>query len=352
MTTSAIPWCKRHVALIAVAAIAALFAGCGTPPKGAGQGAAPQDLAAEAQARSDEARLQNLNRQLAMAAVAQAPDPSRHDYRLGPDDVIKIEAPQAPEINGLKVRITGPGTATLPLVGEMQLGGLTTRDAENLLVERLGKYIHTPQVAIFVDEYASQEITVNGAVARPGVIKVQRPRTLFEVLSLAGGLKGNASTKVSVVTDLEQPETGQRGTRRFIVDLNDLVNESEVQSLVLGGGDSVFVHEAGIFFVDGAVAKPGSFGLKPDMTVLKAIAVAGGAKWEAKENQVRVIRRDGTGTPQEMMVDVAAVRDKRQPDMLLRDGDVVIVDTHEVRKNAVIVWNQAFRVLAVSRWYL
>jgi polysaccharide export outer membrane protein len=122
-------------------------------------------------------------------------------------------------------------------------------------------------------------------------------------------------------------------------------------ALVLRGGDSVYVPEAGVFFVDGAGARPGSFPLRPDMTVLKAIAVAGGTDWAAIENKVRVIRRDGSAVPREIPVDLEAVRDRGAEDMLLRDGDVVVVDTNQAKRGAVVMWNQTLRVLSLGVIY-
>ncbi|MFB1488254.1 MULTISPECIES: polysaccharide biosynthesis/export family protein [unclassified Thiocapsa] len=323
--------------------------GCASPRSDGSDAAAAGSIAAEAQARADQARVMDLNRQLTLAATSQSSNLSSHDYRLGPGDVIKIEAPQAPEINSLSVRITGPGTVNLPLVGEIRLGGLTTAQAEQSLMQHLSKYIHSPQVAIFINEYASQEVT--GAVARPGVYPMQRPRTLFEVLSMAGGLSPNAGSTVSLRTGVPDPETGQVATHNLIVDLRDLVKDPSAQALALRGGDSVYVPEAGVFFVEGAVGKSGSYPLRPDMTVLKAIVVAGGTDWTSVEKNIRVIRHDGSGSPREIPVDLVAIRDLGQEDMRLQDGDVVVVDTNYAKKGAVVMWNQALRVLSLGILY-
>jgi polysaccharide export outer membrane protein len=347
----------RALLLVLLTAVAS---GCTAPTTQGGDadgsvvsGAAGVDdsLAAQAQARRDEAEVRELNRQLGLMATATAPNLSNHDYRLGPGDVVKIEAPQAPELNGLTVRISGPGTVNLPLVGDVRLGGLTTGEGEQALAQRLARYVHRPQVSLFVSEFASQEINVTGAVSRPGVIAIQRPRSLFEVLSMAGGLSSNAGSTVNVQTAVSDPGTGQAVRHNLIVDLKDLMTDPNANALVLRGGDSVYVPEAGVFFVDGAVARPGSFPLRPDMTVLKAIAVAGGTDWAAIENNVRVIRRDGSAVPREIPVDLEAVRDRGAEDMLLQDGDVVVVDTNQAKRGAVILYNQTLRLLSLGVIY-
>jgi polysaccharide export outer membrane protein len=351
---------RRALALVLLILLSAITSGCAVPTKDgadangsvvSGANGVDASLAAEAQARRDEAEVRELNRQLGMRATAAPANLTDHDYRLGPGDVVKIEAPQAPEINGLSVRISGPGTVNLPLVGEMRLGGLTTSEGEQALAQHLGRYIHTPQVSLFVSEFASQEITVTGAVASPGVIPIQRPRSLFEILSMAGGLAANAGSTVNVQTQAPDPVTGQQVRHNLIVDLRDLVTDPNATALVLRGGDSVYVPEAGVFFVDGAVARPGSYPLRPEMTVLKAIAVAGGTDWAAVEDNVRVIRRDGSLVPREIPVDLESVRDRGAEDMVLQDGDVVVVDTNQAKRGAVVMWDQTLRVLSLGVLY-
>lgn len=168
---------------------------------------------------------------------------------------------------------------------------------------------------------------------------------------MAGGLSPRAGSTITVRTGVPDPQTGQVTQSTLVVDLRDLVKNPSAQALALRGGDSVFVPEAGTFFVEGAVDKPGSFPLQPDMTVLKAVAVAGGTKWEASDNKVRIIRRDGTGMPKEMFVDLAAVKERGQTDLRIEDGDVVVVDTNKLKKGTVVVWDTTFQVLTLGRWY-
>jgi len=341
--------------LASLTVVVALLFGCAGSSNqrvdAAGAAGGYTELTPEARARADQARVLDLNRQLTAAGAETRTEPASYDYRLGPGDVVKIEAPQVPEINDLSVRIAGPGTVSVPLLGELKLGGLTTRDAERLLVQRLDKYVHNPQATLFISEYASQEITVTGAVAKPGVYPIQRPHTLVEVLSMVGGLTANAGSLVDVRTQVPIGEPGQGGTHRLLVDLTDLVKNPNAQALVLHGGDTVYVPEAGVFFVEGAVAKPGSYPLRPGITVLKAVTVAGGTNWEAVQDKVRVIRHDEIGVPRELDIDLAAVRDRGAPDMLLEDGDVVVVDTNSVKKGAVVMWNQTLRVLSLGVLY-
>ncbi|MBK8640051.1 MAG: polysaccharide biosynthesis/export family protein [Chromatiaceae bacterium] len=302
-----------------------------------------------AQALAGEARMAELNRQLATRASASPiADRTAFDYRLGPGDLIKIEAPQAPEINGLTARLSGPGTIALPLLGEVALGGMTTTQAQQAVVERLAKYIHQPQVSVSIAEYTSQEITVTGAVVKPGVYPIQRPRTLIEVLSLAGGLASGAGSTIDVRTQASDPRTGQSAPQRFIIDIKELLKDPNSNGLLVRGGDSIYVAQAGYYFVDGAVGRPGAYPLQPGTSAYKAATIAGGTKWDAVLDQVRVIRTDESGNPVEKIVDIAAVRDRGAPDMPLQEGDVVVVDTNAVKSGFVTLWDNTFRVIALG----
>lgn len=335
---------------LGAALLAAILVGaCATNPADAERTEAQRDLAAAAEARAEEARVQAMNQQIATAAAAQGALLAGQDYRLGPGDVIRIEAPQFDEIKGLSVRVSGRGTVTLPLLDELQVGGLSARQVEELLAQRLRRYVHVPQVAVLVDERTAQEVTVLGAVNRPGLYPIERPRTLFEVISMAGGLSNNAGSTIGVRTQVPDPETGQPAPHNVIIDLRSLMRDPNAQVMAMRGGDTLYVPEAGTFFVEGAVARPGSYPLREGMTLLKAIAVAGGTDWAATRNNVRVLRHDGSGQPTEIAVDFAAVRDKVAEDLLLQDGDVVVVDTNMPAKTAVLAYNQALRLLSL-RW--
>jgi len=307
---------------------------------------------ASPQALTGEVRMSELNRQLTtLASASELANRAAFDYRLGPGDLIKIEAPQAPEINGLTARLSGPGTINLPLLGELALGGMTTTQAQRAVVERLAKYIHQPQVSVSVVEYASQEITVTGAVMKPGVYPIQRPRTLIEVLSLAGGLSGGAGSTIDVRTQTSDTRTGKSTPQRFIIDIKELLKDPNSNSLLVRGGDSVYVAQSGYYFVDGAVGRPGAYPLLPGTTAYKAATIAGGTKWDAVRDRVRVIRTDESGNPVEKTVDIAAVRDKGAPDLPLQEGDVVVVDTNAFKSGFVILWDNTFRVIALSNLF-
>jgi polysaccharide export outer membrane protein len=116
------------------------------------------------------------------------------DYRIGPNDLIDVEVI---DLDNLKrtVRVNAAGAVSLPLIGSVKIGGMTAPDAEARIAERYReKYLQDPQVAIFIKEYTTERITVEGAVSRPGIFPLTGQLTLLRVLALAGGFGPIANT--------------------------------------------------------------------------------------------------------------------------------------------------------------
>ena len=121
------------------------------------------------------------------APVAPAPTSTLRDYRIGGDDLLEIQVFGVEQLSRT-VRVNSRGQVSLPLVGTLQVGGLTGQEAEALLAQKLAEsYLQNPQVSLFIREYTSQRVTVEGAVNKPGVYPLRGPTTLLQTLALAGG---------------------------------------------------------------------------------------------------------------------------------------------------------------------
>lgn len=124
-------------------------------------------------------------------AAAPADDPLVmvvEDYRIGPSDLLEISVFQVPELSRT-VRVNARGGLTLPLIGEIQAGGLTGQQLETLLAQKLQKtYLQDPQVSVFIKEFISQRVTVGGSVNRAGVFPISGRTTLMQAIAMAGGL--------------------------------------------------------------------------------------------------------------------------------------------------------------------
>jgi polysaccharide export outer membrane protein len=119
--------------------------------------------------------------------VAYAVTMSMRDYRIGAEDLLEIQVFGVEQLTRT-VRVNTRGQISLPLVGTLEVGGLTAQQAEALVVAKLGEsFLQDPQVSLFIKEYTSQRVTVEGAVNKPGVYPLRGPTTLLQTLAVAGG---------------------------------------------------------------------------------------------------------------------------------------------------------------------
>lgn len=127
----------------------------------------------------------------AAASVATPADPLKEivdDYRIGPSDLLEVSVFQVPELSRT-VRVNSRGGLTLPLIGEIQAGGLTGQQLEARIAQRLQeKYLQDPQVSVFIKEFISQRVTVSGEVNKAGVFPISGRTTLMQAIAMAGGL--------------------------------------------------------------------------------------------------------------------------------------------------------------------
>jgi len=253
-----------------------------------------------------------------------APLPSR-DYVIGSEDLLEINVFEQPDLDRT-VRVSGDGTIRIPLVGVIPVAGLTVQEAEKKLRDLLEeKYLTDPQVSVFVKEYGSKKVSVIGAVGKPGVYEMLGPRTLMQVLSQAGGLTENAGAELYV---LRAGEAGKE--ERLPVRVGDLMaNRMPGLNIAIEPGDvvSVPLDRMVYVYVDGAVKTPGrieQLASRP-ITLLQAIAKAGGTTERADVKGVQVLRRNGDAPQEVLEVNLKRVRAGRSPDILLLDGDIVVV---------------------------
>ena len=124
-----------------------------------------------------------------MAAIPQGTPAqgTTRDYRIGPDDLIEVQVFGVDQLTRT-VRVNARGLISLPLIGNLEVGGLTAQQAEAMIVAKLAaNYLQDPQVSLFIKEYTSQRVTIEGAVNRPGVYPLRGPTTLLQSLAVAGG---------------------------------------------------------------------------------------------------------------------------------------------------------------------
>lgn len=246
------------------------------------------------------------------------------EYIIGPRDLLEIKVFELPEFDHT-VRVSEDGSITLPLIGNVQIGGLTKDKAEKKLSEILAKYVKKAQVSIFIKEYQSSRVAIIGAVEKPGMYELVGRQTLLQMISQAGGFKDTAANEIYVLRE------GQDGTAASIsIDLEDLmINGNQNLNIPIQANDviNVPVDKLMNVYVFGEVRQPGALQVKMSnkITLLQAIAQAGGLSENATKRGVTIKRRDKSGQEINLSVNLNDIIKGKKKDIPLQEGDVVIV---------------------------
>jgi polysaccharide export outer membrane protein len=239
---------------------------------------------------------------------------------IGDGDLLKVSVLGVPE-SDQEVRVGADGNIFLNFIGAVPVAGQTIEQAQVLIAKKLvaGGFFRDPQVSVFAKEYATQGVSVLGEVQKPGVYPLLGARTLFDVLSLAGGTSPKAGKLVSI-THRDNPQTPTT------VALSNDAAESAQSNIDVFPGDTVVVSKAGVVYVVGDVKKPSGVPMENgSMTVLQAIAMAEGANPTAAMNKAKLIRRTPGGKPQEIPLDLKTMLASKSPDVQLQAEDILFV---------------------------
>lgn len=241
------------------------------------------------------------------------------DLRIGSGDLLEIAVFGAPDFDK-QVRVSSSGEVTLPLLGPVKLGGITTAEAEKLLEKKLvdGGFFNDPHVSVFEKEYQTQGVSVLGEVQKPGIYPMLGSHKLFDVISAAGGLTPKAGNQVTI-THRERGQASQNLT------MAGNGSDSTQNNPDIMPGDTVVIQKAGVVYVVGDVHLPGGFVMdKPQLTVLQALAMAQGANPTAKLDAAKLIRRTGNER-QEVPIALKKILASKSPDINLQADDILFV---------------------------
>ncbi len=226
---------------------------------------------------------------LARQASAQAAP----DYPLGAGDAIKIQVFQNPDLT-IETRVSENGSITYPLIGSVDMGGLSIAAAEKKIADALqsGGFIQKPQVNIVLLQIRGNQVSVLGQVNRPGRFPLETANTrLSDMLANAGGATAGGDDVAIVV--------GVRNGKPFRkqIDIPSIFLDDKLQdNIVLQGGDSIYVHRAPVFYIYGEAQRPGAFRVERDMTIMQALAQGGGPTARGSEKRLRLHRRAADGS--------------------------------------------------------
>lgn len=259
--------------------------------------------------------------QAGMPPLAGSQSTSPMPAPIAPGDFLDISEYHTPEFHSA-VRVSPAGTVTLPMVNEVQLGGLdeqaAARAVEAVLVAR-GMLLH-PQVSVLVTAYAGQDVSVLGEVSHPGVYPYTLHHRLLDVISAASGLAPTAGRLVNIY-HRNDPKT----PHPVVLDPGGTDTNAD-HNPELAPGDTVQVSRAGLVYVVGDVIRPGGFPVDPaqGLTVVQALSMAWGPSQNAAVGKALLIREQNGGRTMTTL-NLKRMLHGEEPDQPVRDRDILYV---------------------------
>jgi polysaccharide export outer membrane protein len=242
------------------------------------------------------------------------------EIRIGSGDLLEIKIFGVPDLSQ-EARVGTNGDISVNLVGPVNVAGSTTNEAQQKIASLMQErgFLNNPQVTVLVKEYATQGISVLGEVAKPGIYPLLGQRRLFDVISAAGGTTQRAGRTITIShrADPENP---------VVIEMSTEPAKSAATNVEVLPGDTVLVSRAGVVYVVGDVARPSGFTMDSNerMTVLQAIAMAGGTNGTAALDSSKILRRSAQGV-QEIPIPLSKLLSAKATDQPLQAEDVLFV---------------------------
>jgi polysaccharide export outer membrane protein len=268
----------------------------------------------------------------AQVAVKDAPSATVRDQSaiaIGPGDLLDLRVFDVPELV-LKVRVDINGCVSLAFLGDVKLAGMTVGNAQRMIARELvaRQLVKDPQVSIFIEEFATQGITIYGEVNAPGIYPLMGPHRLYDVISAAGGLTLKSGRTVTVL------HAGQSDHPEVVELANTNAGEHPLEhaNVPIYPGDTIVVSKAGMVYVLGEVNKPGAFIMEDNtsISVLKATALAGGTTKLASLKGSLILRKSLAGTTQ-TRIPLDKIYHGKAQDLQLHAEDIVFVPLSNIR---------------------
>ena len=263
-----------------------------------------------------------------------AADRFRSDYVLGAFDRLSIRTSDIEETERT-VRISEKGAVHLPMAGTIQAAGMTIEQFQNTLIEKLKPFVRQPQVWVDVIEFHSQPVSITGAVRNPGVYQLEGRKSLVEMLSMAGGVREDAGSRIRLT---RRPEFGkipaagatQTGDGTCVAEVRlKAITESAVtdENLEIKPHDIIAVPRAQMVFAVGEVKKSGGFMLaeRETLSVLQVLSFAEGLTQSAAPGSARILRKSEAPERSEIAVDLQKILKGKSRDVLLAPDDILFV---------------------------
>ena len=250
---------------------------------------------------------------------------SAPSLKIGSGDLIEITVYGQTDLSG-RFRVNEKGDALVPLLGTVHVAGMTADETAMDLNEH---YIQAEilssgkaHVTVFIAEYATQGIIVNGEVKSPGLYPALGVRMLNDVMTAAGGVSPTASSKV-IITHKNASESP------LTVDYDPEAMKPVVPQIQIFPGDTITVPRAGIVYVAGNVTRSGGYVLEGQrtLTVESVMALAGWGGHAASLNHAHLVRTLADGSREDIQLSINQIFKGKAPDVALKDGDVLYIPT-------------------------
>ena len=249
-----------------------------------------------------------------------SPSATRESLLIGPGDLLQITVLDESDLTR-KVRVRDSGEITLPFIGSLRVCGLNTAEASTAIAREYidGRFLKHPEVSVFVEEYATQSVSVLGQVVHPGPISISTNRSLVDVIAMAGGLTDVADRHITI-------ERGGSSHGLVEVFLSNRAEDAFSANVEVFPGDKILVPKAGIVYVLGDVGRPGGYVMQNNsrLTVLEAVAMAAGVNRTASEAHARIIHNTN-GKFEERELPLKEIEQGTAPDELLEADDVIYI---------------------------
>lgn len=235
------------------------------------------------------------------------------DYQIGMGDVLRVNVFQNADLS-MDARVSESGFISYPLIGSVDLGGLTVGAAEKKLAKLFkdGGFVRQPQVTVTVKQVNGNLVSVLGQVLKPGRYPLETSNLrVSDVLANAGGISGGGSDVLVLV--------GMREGVAFRKEINVarmFLDGNLEEDILVRAGDVIYVHRAPMFYVYGQAQRPGSYRVEKNMTVMQALAQSGGPSMRGTERGLKIYRSDQEGKTEEIIPELTS---------LIRADDVLYV---------------------------
>lgn len=259
---------------------------------------------------------------------ADEPKEDQQYYKVGLGDVLDISVLDHEELK-TKAPVTSDGSISFPYIGSINVKGMGLSEIEKEIEKRLSSsYIKYPVVSVTLTSFENVKFFVFGEVKNPGRYTLEGNITVFKAISLSGGITQNGIYgKVKV----RRKQKAGSGYQEIDIDLKNAKESTKNYDMPIEDEDVIVVERNKEFFVYGEVAKPGKYTLEDQMTVLRAISIAGGITPDGIYGKVKVRRKQKAGGGyQEINVDLKNMKENSaNSDMSIEGEDVILVERNK-----------------------